>query len=202
MKSHLKSEEKALHAADKKVTAAQRRGKQTKYTDENGVVLKRPMTGYLRWTAENRERLMEAAGTKDVTAISRKAGAEWKALSDAERKPYDDVYYTELAVFKEQLAAAKKAGREVVGGKKRSRSPTKVEKAAVPAPAPAALTDDSVSSDEDSEPEEKPKKHSKKHKKSSKSKKHKKSSKSKKHKRRRHDSFSGSDGSDTASDSD
>merc|ERR1719160_1682319 len=41
------------------------------------------------WLNDNREKIQEKAGKKDVTAVAKKGGEMWKALSDAQRSPYE-----------------------------------------------------------------------------------------------------------------
>mmetsp|Transcript_16970 Transcript_16970/g.43330 ORF Transcript_16970/g.43330 Transcript_16970/m.43330 type:complete len:188 (+) Transcript_16970:82-645(+) len=75
---------------------------------------KRPMSAYFLWTQENREAVMtkykiEKAGPE----FTRKAAEEWKTVSDAVRKEYDEKaaklkeqYQKDLAAYQAQKAEA------------------------------------------------------------------------------------------------
>merc|ERR1712151_580665 len=57
--------------------------------------------GYGRYLAENRAKIV-ASLPKDhkITDVSKAAGAEWKALSDVAKKPYEDAFAAAMAEFR------------------------------------------------------------------------------------------------------
>eukprot|EP00419_Tripos_fusus_P053800 CAMPEP_0172805460 /NCGR_PEP_ID=MMETSP1075-20121228/5772_1 /TAXON_ID=2916 /ORGANISM="Ceratium fusus, Strain PA161109" /LENGTH=85 /DNA_ID=CAMNT_0013644143 /DNA_START=71 /DNA_END=325 /DNA_ORIENTATION=+ len=52
-------------------------------------LLKKPQTAYWLWLGDNRERVVTVVGTNKVSEVAKKGGEMWKALSDADRKPYE-----------------------------------------------------------------------------------------------------------------
>mmetsp|Transcript_13850 Transcript_13850/g.37044 ORF Transcript_13850/g.37044 Transcript_13850/m.37044 type:complete len:203 (+) Transcript_13850:73-681(+) len=52
--------------------------------------LKKPPTGYWLYLKENREAIEKAAGSKKPTLVASLAGKKWKAMSDAQKKPFED----------------------------------------------------------------------------------------------------------------
>lgn len=65
--------------------------------------------GYGAFLAENRERIMKSlpAGFK-ITDIGKAAGAEWKALSDSAKKPFEAKYQKKMAEYKAAMEEYKK----------------------------------------------------------------------------------------------
>mmetsp|Transcript_13849 Transcript_13849/g.37041 ORF Transcript_13849/g.37041 Transcript_13849/m.37041 type:complete len:203 (+) Transcript_13849:83-691(+) len=51
---------------------------------------KKPPTGYWLYLKENREAIEKAAGSKKPTLVASLAGKKWKAMSDAQKKPFED----------------------------------------------------------------------------------------------------------------
>eukprot|EP00445_Apocalathium_hangoei_P033960 CAMPEP_0203961734 /NCGR_PEP_ID=MMETSP0359-20131031/92096_1 /ASSEMBLY_ACC=CAM_ASM_000338 /TAXON_ID=268821 /ORGANISM="Scrippsiella Hangoei, Strain SHTV-5" /LENGTH=201 /DNA_ID=CAMNT_0050896705 /DNA_START=62 /DNA_END=667 /DNA_ORIENTATION=+ len=51
---------------------------------------KRPPSGYWLYVTEKRESFEKEAGSKKGPVIAKMAGAKWKAMSDAQKKPYED----------------------------------------------------------------------------------------------------------------
>merc|ERR1711896_109686 len=51
--------------------------------------LKKPQTAYWIWLGDNRERIVEILGTAKGHEVSKKGGELWKALTDADRQPYE-----------------------------------------------------------------------------------------------------------------
>jgi len=60
---------------------------------------KRPISGYLRFFAEIRADLIKENPTAKVTELSKLAGARWNALSDAQKKPYQQAYQQAKAEY-------------------------------------------------------------------------------------------------------
>merc|ERR1719161_2413289 len=82
-----------------------RKAKEAKKKDPNAP--KKPAGGgYGVFLAENRAKIVASlpAGHK-ITDVSKAAGAQWKALSDEERKPYDDKYATKKAEYAKAMEA-------------------------------------------------------------------------------------------------
>ncbi|KAI5358231.1 Putative High mobility group box domain-containing protein [Septoria linicola] len=121
---------------------------------------KRPLTAYFRYLREVRPFIAQEVannppsdGTK-AGDISKIATERWRAMSDAQRKPYHAAYQSEMGAYEEATKAYKAAG----GGVEDDADAEAVEgdldsPAAQPAVAAAEDSDDS-SSDDDSSSEE------------------------------------------------
>jgi hypothetical protein len=55
-----------------------------------GDQLKRPLSAYILYSTDKRPGIQESNPDLSLTDISKRLGAGWKALSAAERKPYED----------------------------------------------------------------------------------------------------------------
>ncbi|CAE7267397.1 HMGB4 [Symbiodinium sp. KB8] len=93
---------------------------------------KRPPTPFLSWMGTQREKLQAELNTKHSSVIAKHAGGLWKAMSDAEKAPFEDAYQAKLSVWRKEVAAAKEASEAAgeggataapVGGAKRPREP-------------------------------------------------------------------------------
>lgn len=73
--------------------------------DKNKNKPKRPLSGFFRFTEEFRKRHPEMK----FTEVTKTAGSEWKALSEAERKKYLDAAANEKAKYQKDLARYKKS---------------------------------------------------------------------------------------------
>lgn len=69
---------------------------------------KRPLTGFLRFVAERREKNKDAK----ATALTKEAGEAWKSMSETQRKPYNDAYELDKARYTEKLKAYTASGKE------------------------------------------------------------------------------------------
>mmetsp|Transcript_62679 Transcript_62679/g.149525 ORF Transcript_62679/g.149525 Transcript_62679/m.149525 type:complete len:214 (+) Transcript_62679:96-737(+) len=70
--------------------------------------LKKPPNPYFLWLSKNRAAIEEEAGSKAGPAVSKVAGAKWKAMTEAQKKPYD----TEAAKLKKEYDAKIAAGAQ------------------------------------------------------------------------------------------
>merc|ERR1711972_787150 len=75
--------------------------------------------GYGQFLAENREKIVKSlpAGSNVITDTTKAAGAQWKALSDDEKKPYEDKYQQKMSEYQAAMEeyksqAAKEEGQE------------------------------------------------------------------------------------------
>jgi len=56
---------------------------------EKDDALKKPVSAYWMWLADNRERIVKIVGSAACPAVAKKAGEMWKALSEADRQPHE-----------------------------------------------------------------------------------------------------------------
>lgn len=78
---------------------------------------KRPAGGaYGIFLSENRARFLAACPGQPASACSKLAGAEWKKLADADKKPFEKKYEEAKAKFEKDMAAFKAAGGVVEKG--------------------------------------------------------------------------------------
>merc|ERR1711904_479189 len=72
---------------------------------------KRPSGGgYGIYIAENRAKIVKSlpAGSNQTTDVAKAAGAQWKALSDAEKKPFNDKFLKKQEEYQAAFAEYKK----------------------------------------------------------------------------------------------
>jgi len=122
---------------------------------------KKPQTPYFLWFNENRNKISEEHKLTSVTDLGKKASELWKALSEADKKPFEDKYaaakkeYEEYAnsdagkAILQQQKEAKKELNDVKKAKKEKKD-AKAEKKAAKAEAKLAKEDG------DADMEEKP----------------------------------------------
>jgi len=82
-------EERAEKQAAKEERKNERACKAAVKAVEKDDALKKPQSAYWLWLADNRERITTMAGTKNVSDVGKKGGEMWKALSEADKAPYD-----------------------------------------------------------------------------------------------------------------
>merc|ERR1712028_192477 len=78
---------------------------------------KRPAGGgYGQFLADNRSKIV-ASLPKDhkMTDVGKAAGVQWKALSDAAKKPYEEKYQKKQATYKAAMEEYKKNNPDPVG---------------------------------------------------------------------------------------
>merc|ERR1712032_1668184 len=56
---------------------------------EKDDALKKPQSAYWLWLGDNRERIVTMLGTAEGPEVAKKGGEMWKALTDADRRPYE-----------------------------------------------------------------------------------------------------------------
>lgn len=71
---------------------------------------KRPPTSYFIFLTENRDAIKAKNPEAKVTEIARIAGQQWKALSPAQKKPYEDKNVAAKAQYEKDVAAYKATG--------------------------------------------------------------------------------------------
>merc|ERR1711977_288331 len=66
--------------------------------------------GYGVYLAENRAKIVKSlpAGSNQTTDVAKAAGAQWKALSDAEKKPFNDKFLKRQEEYQAAFAEYKK----------------------------------------------------------------------------------------------
>mmetsp|Transcript_13854 Transcript_13854/g.37056 ORF Transcript_13854/g.37056 Transcript_13854/m.37056 type:complete len:202 (+) Transcript_13854:83-688(+) len=72
--------------------------------------LKKPPTGYWLYLKENREAIEKEAGSKKPTLVASLAGKKWKAMSDAQKKPFEDKAAKAKAEYQKAMEEWKKNG--------------------------------------------------------------------------------------------
>merc|ERR1712238_464421 len=88
-----------------------RKAKEEKRAKKDPNAPKRPVGGaYGVFLAENRAKIVSSL-PKDhkMTDVAKAAGVQWKALSDAVKKPYEDKYQKKQAEYIKALEVYKKA---------------------------------------------------------------------------------------------
>merc|ERR1712060_277744 len=91
--------------------AEKRKAKEEKRAKKDPNAPKRPAGGaYGVFLAENRAKIVSSL-PKDhkITDVAKAAGVQWKALSDAAKKPYEDKYVKKQADFVKAMKEYKKA---------------------------------------------------------------------------------------------
>jgi hypothetical protein len=75
-----------------------------------GDKIKRPLSAYMFYSNENREKVMKQFGfeKKQIGDIAKKLGEHWKKMSDKEKTPYNDKAAKAKAAYE---AAKAKAGQ-------------------------------------------------------------------------------------------
>merc|ERR1712139_503911 len=86
-----KEEERAEKLAAKEERRNERACKAAVKAVEKDDALKRPQSAYWLWLGDNRERIVTMLGTGKGAEVSKKGGELWKALTDADRKPYEQM---------------------------------------------------------------------------------------------------------------
>jgi len=71
---------------------------------------KRPPSGYWVYSQENREVIEKEAGTKKLTLVASLAGKKWKAMSDAQKKPFEDKAAMAKVEYQKAMEEWKKNG--------------------------------------------------------------------------------------------
>jgi len=86
-----------------------RKAKEGKKTKDPNAPKKPSGGGYGQFLAENRTKISQSlpAG-HGITDVSKAAGAQWKALSEAQKKPYNEKYLKKMEEYKVAFAEYKK----------------------------------------------------------------------------------------------
>jgi len=94
-----------------KTTARKTKGRDGKRKKDPNAP-KRGLSAYMFFANENRERVREENPGIAFGALGRKLGELWKALSDTERKPYEDKAATDKKRYEDEKATYALAGEE------------------------------------------------------------------------------------------
>merc|ERR1719282_1206884 len=89
---------------------------------------KRPSGGgYGQFLAENREKIVKSlpAGSNVISDTAKAAGAQWKALSEDQKKPYDDKFIEKMEEYKANQAAEKEGEEETRPPPKKAKTTEK-----------------------------------------------------------------------------
>jgi hypothetical protein len=80
---------------------------------------KRPLSAYILWMNENRDKIVKNLGTKDILTVGKAAGEKWGDLADKDKQKYQKKadalkaeYETALTAFKDAGGIVKKASRK------------------------------------------------------------------------------------------
>ena len=92
---------------------------------------KRPPSSYMLWLNENRPRLVEELGTKNVADVAKAAGMQWKDLGEKEKSNYAEQAASRKASYAKQVEEFITAGGVLQKGKpgKESKKTKGVRKA-------------------------------------------------------------------------
>merc|ERR1712070_662424 len=83
-------EEKKAEKQDAKQAKVKRDAKKAVKAIDKDEKLKKPQSAYFIFANAKREEVQKMLGVKDFGPVTTKIGAMWKALSDADRKPWND----------------------------------------------------------------------------------------------------------------
>jgi hypothetical protein len=84
--------------------------------------------GYGQFLAEKRPEFTEKCKGQPVSAVTKLAGEAWKAMSDDQKKPYEEKYATAKAKYEADIAAFLAGGGEMTKGARALRSEKKKAK--------------------------------------------------------------------------
>jgi len=88
-----------------------RKGEDGKRKKKDPNAPKKPAGGaYGQFLNANRAQFTKECAGLPITAISKKAGEKWKTLSDAEKKPYEEMYKKAAEEYKKAMEEYKKNG--------------------------------------------------------------------------------------------
>eukprot|EP00438_Fugacium_kawagutii_P005076 Skav200547 [mRNA] locus=scaffold676:436650:441838:- [translate_table: standard] len=85
---------------------------------------KRPPSSYMSWLNENRDTIVKKMGTNAVAEVAKEAGAQWRKLSAAKKKPYEQAATKALEKFHAEMDAFKAAGGVIEPKRRRSKKAT------------------------------------------------------------------------------
>ncbi|KAE9554192.1 hypothetical protein FO519_002613 [Halicephalobus sp. NKZ332] len=129
-KSKEKKDKKSKHKEDKKKK------------DPNAP--KRAQTAYFLWMNENRSKITKAG--MNVAEVAKEGGALWKAMSESEKKPWEEKAKKDKERYEKEIAEYKASG----GASKKSASPKKPSSQTQKSPS-KAKSKEFVSSSSDSD---------------------------------------------------
>jgi hypothetical protein len=91
--------------------------------------------GYGQFLAENRAELMKSlpAGSNAIADLAKAAGAQWKILSEEEKKPYEDKYKEKMQAYRVAMVEhTAKAGPQKAMTPKKAKAAVKTDKTPTP----------------------------------------------------------------------
>jgi len=78
---------------------------------EKDDALKKPQSAYWIWLGENRESIATMLGTSKPPEVAKKGGEMWKALSDADRQPYEKKAREQKEAYDKYIASDEGAAK-------------------------------------------------------------------------------------------
>jgi len=78
---------------------------------EKDDALKKPQSAYWLWLGENRECIVTILGTAKGLEVAKKGGEMWKALSDADRQPYENKAREQKEAYDKYIASDEGAAK-------------------------------------------------------------------------------------------
>jgi len=78
---------------------------------EKDDALKKPQSAFWIWLDENREKIVTMLGSAKVPEVGKKGGEMWKALSDAERQPYENRAREQKEAYDKYIASDEGAAK-------------------------------------------------------------------------------------------
>mmetsp|Transcript_147681 Transcript_147681/g.383983 ORF Transcript_147681/g.383983 Transcript_147681/m.383983 type:complete len:203 (-) Transcript_147681:156-764(-) len=70
----------------------------------------KPQNSYWLWLADNRESIAKEAGSSKGSAVGKLAGEKWKAMSAAQKKPFEEEAAKRKAAYEKAMEEFKTAG--------------------------------------------------------------------------------------------
>ncbi|KAI5195726.1 hypothetical protein AUEXF2481DRAFT_4561 [Aureobasidium subglaciale EXF-2481] len=120
---------------------------------------KRPLTAYLLWLGENREKIHSELGPEQKRGeISSEGTKRWKMLPEEVKQKYKDAYQASREIYNKEFADFKANGAPVAADSPDAEEDVEAEEEAAPAAAGAdsddESDDDSTSDEEEAPPKE------------------------------------------------
>ena len=94
--------------ADTKTKSSTSTQKRTTKSKKDPAAPKRPLSAYMFFSQDHRERVKQANPDAGFGDVGRLLGAKWKEMSEAEKKPYNDMANRDKARAEAEKAAYSK----------------------------------------------------------------------------------------------
>ncbi len=95
-------------AAESKTKSSTSTTKRASKSKKDPAAPKRPLSAYMFFSQDQRERVKQANPEAGFGDVGRLLGAKWKEMSDAEKKPYNDMANRDKARAEAEKAAYNK----------------------------------------------------------------------------------------------